>query len=410
MARGRSTPTVPIPDDIPDNVVEVAVAEEQTGNVERMPSCNLDSARDRLVLCREVASMLNSGGGTILIGVKKGGQPAGLRPEQATELEPDVVTKLINDHLTPDQVELAVTTTTGDDGVIVEISVPAIPDPPVVLARAGTYIDAADDEQSVFGAQSVFVRHNNRTVVAGREDYLRWRADAVDDVRRGLNERLAMVVAAPPEARIRVVTSEEVRDEPSYFLSRSTELFGLQNDQLLSNQDLLYLWLHRSTLQIDDAAAELLVQSALRRRATLYLWLSVLPIGPAEIRRFLERAVDMKDRDKSDAARAMLFVCALYLEPDDYVKLAAALEASSYAHMREAAETLPDIEQAKAQLKGERLIGSGQGQLVHEPDFELFRQVDELLERTGPGSRRVPSLGLELLCRKLERRNADLLE
>lgn len=380
------------------------------GNIERMPSCDLDDPNDRFVLCREVASMLNSGGGTIVVGVRKGGRTIGLSPDAVAALGADAINEVMNLHLDPDRVELAVATTERDDAIVVEIAVPPIADPPVVLGRPGTYTDASGDEQTVFAAHSVYARHNNRAVPATRRDQRRWTADAVETVRRGLNERLAMVIAAPPEARVRVVTNEEVRDEPSYFLSRSTELFTLQSEQLLSGPDLVYLWLHRDTLSIDAEAAELIVQSALRKRVTLYLWLSVLPVDAEDVRRYLWRSLEMKDRDKSDAARAMLFVCALYLEPDDYKQLAAALSESSYAHMREAAEALPEIEQAEAQLKGERLIGSGQEQLVHEPDLELYRQVDEVLGRGGSGSRRVPSLGLELLHRKLTRLNADRLD
>lgn len=378
----------------------------ESAHVERRRSCDLDDSHDRLVLVREVVALLNSGGGTIVIGVKKNGDVVGIPVRMAARLELRTIEEIVNGYIRPDQVELVVNVAeTENDHRLVEIGVRGVPDPPVVVAQAGTHTDSAGRQQEVFGAQSVFVRRNNRTELARREDHLRWRAEAIDNVRREIRERLTLVVDAPMEAKVRIVTKDEVRDEPSYFLSRSTELFRLQADQLLSSQDLVYLWLHRATLTFDDEASELVVQSALRKRATLYLWLTVLPLATDQIRRFLFRALTMKDRDKSDAARAMLLVSALYLEADDYVKLAAALAQSNYVHMREAVETLPDIEHARAQLKGERLIGRGQEQLVQEPDLGLFAQVDELLGRGGTPSRRVPSLGLELLCRKLDRRS-----
>lgn len=357
------------------------------------------------MLVREVAALLNSGGGTIVVGAKKNGEVVGITVGMAAKLERRTIEKIVNGYILPDQVELVVNVAeTENDRRVVEIGVRAVPDPPVVLAQAGTHTDDAGSQHEIFGPRSVFVRRHNRTELAGREDHLRWRAEAIDNVRREIRERLTLVVDAPMDAKVRIVTKDEVRDEPSYFLSRSTELFRLQADQLLSSQDLVYLWLHRATLTFDDEASELIVQSALRKRATLYLWLTVLPLATEQIRRFLFRALTMKDRDKSDAARAMLLVSALYLDVDDYLKLAAALAQSKYVHMREAVETLPGIEHARAQLKGERLIGRGQEQLVQEPDLGLFAQVDELLGRSGTPSRRVPSLGLELLCRKLERR------
>ena len=250
---------------------------------------------------------------------------------------------------------------------------------------------------------------NGRTQLARRPDFVRWRSEAVDEVRRQVYERLALVVEAPRCATVRILTNDEVHDPPSYFLSRSTDLFRLQPDRLLSSQDLVQLWLSRATLRFDDTASELVVQSALRKRATLYPWLAVLPLSDEQIRRFLFGAVTMKDRDKSDAARAMLLVCALYFDEGDYSALAAAVAQSSYAHMREAVEAMPDIGAARRQLENERAVGRGErAGAGDEPDHELLARIDDLVAAQGAGSRRLPALGLELLERKLSRRPARL--
>lgn len=378
--------------------------------IEQITKFDFDRDADRLNLVRQVAAMINSGGGRIVLGAARHGEATGLHPEKAALIERAVVAELVDRYLRPDRVELTVErSTTAGGGVVVELGIVGAAEPPVVLASAGTYLDRSDQEQTVFGAYTVYVRHNGRTQLARRPDFVRWRSEAVDEVRRQVYERLALVVEAPQGATVRILTNDEVHDPPSYFLSRSTDLFRLRSDRLLSGQDLVQLWLSRATLRLDDTASELVVQSALRKRATLYPWLAVLPLSDEQIRRFLFGAVTMKDRDKSDAARAMLLVCALYFDEGDYSALAAAVAQSSYAHMREAVEAMPDIDAARRQLGNERAVGRGErAGAGDEPDHELLARIDDLVAAQGAGSRRLPALGLELLERKLSRRPARL--
>lgn len=385
------------------------------GDSERIPAGGLDDPRRRLELIRHIVAMANSGGGTIVLGVRRDGDVVGL-PREADRFEAAELMELVATHVRPDRVELTVTSIEQPaDRSVVEISVLGHPEPPLVMARAGVYhrgggIGPEEGDGTaveVFAANQVVVRRNGRSEIARRSDYVGWRSEAIDDLRRELYERLALVVEAPRGATVRVVTEDEVRDEPTYFLTRSTELFRLQPEQLLSSRDLVYLWLHRRTLPITDDAAALLLHSALRKRATLYLWLAALPVSADRVRRLLFEAVGMSDRDKSDAARAVLLVCALYLDAEAYDALVAELRASTYAHMRRAADALPDIEGAQAQLEIERSIGRGQTELPSATDDALYDQVDHLLARGGTVPRRVSSFGLELLRRKLERGGAE---
>ena len=373
-----------------------------------MTTCDFGRDADRLKMVRLVAALMNSGGGRIVIGSAPDGKTAGLDTEKADLLGHEAVVGLVNDYLRPDRVELTVEPTTTTEGkVVVELGVAGAPEPPVVLATAGTYVDRGGKEQTVFGPHAVYVRNNGRTQIARRADFLRWRSDAVEGVRRQMTERLALVIDAPSDATVRVLAVDEIRDPPSYFLSRSTDLFRLQPDRLLTGQDLVQLWLSRSTLRFDDTASELVVQSALRKWATLYAWLAVLQLSNEQIRRFLFGAVTMKDRDKSDAARAMLLVCALYFDEADYTELVAAVAQSSYAHMREAAEAMPDIAAARSQLASERVVGHKAEGSGRQPDHELLARIDELVVAQGAGSRRLPALGLQLLERKLSRRRSQ---
>jgi hypothetical protein len=284
----------------------------------------------------------------------------------------------------------------------VEIAVPAVNEPPIVLSRAGEYADPGGSAVTVFPARSVYVRRNGRAELARREDYRRWRDEAVEQARDEIAQRLAMVVEAPPGSRIRIVTESEVLDEPRFLLSRSSDVFRQRPEHLLTGDALGYLWLHRDVLELDATARELIVQSALRRRATLYLWLGELRPRRNEVKDYLQRALSMKDRDKSDAARSILLVAAMFLDGDAYRELHRALAESSYAHMREAAEALPDPGAARAQLAVEGTSSVDGSPLQELPAARLVAVADELLDGSlVRASRRVPPIGLELLRRAM---------
>lgn len=374
-------------------------------DVQRIANFSPGRDADRLQIVRHVVAMANSGGGRVVLGSSGAlddDDAAGLEPVQTAALfEGDTLGDLIDDFVRPDRVEVGVDATTVASGrVVIELRVGGTAMPPLVLSKAGVYADTFDHEHTVFGAGTVLTRRNGRTVGAQREDYLAWRADAVAEVRRHLHERLALVIEAPPEAQIRVLTNDEVRDRASFFLSRAADLFQVQPDRLLSAQDLVYLWLHRDTLVLDDRTTELLFQSALRRRTTLYPWLAVLPITAEQARGWLFAALDMRDRDKSDGAKAILLVGALYFDASIYGQLSARLAASTYAHMREAVAALPDTASAVRQLENERLAPKDREQAAGLSATELLARIDAILAKQGSSSRRVPGLGLELLDRR----------
>ena len=371
-------------------------------DIERLARFNAQGEADRLKLVRHLVALANSGGGRVVLGSSPDGDEAGLDPEAAATIDVDSVTDLAGLFIRPDTLVITVERRPlSSEREVVEIGVAATPEPPLVMAKAGTYRDANDAEQTVFGAGSVYARHNSRTGVARRDHYRKWRRDAVEEVRRHLRERLDLVIDAPLEAHVRVLAGEEVHDQPSYFLSRAADLFRVKPDQLLSATDLVYLWLNRATLQLDDTSCELIVQSALRKRATLYPWLAVLNVTHDQLRRYLFGAVTMKDRDKSDAARSMLMVCARYFDEDDYTRLVSQLAESSYAHMRQAAEAMPDLASACRQLDHERMPSDERSTSGAD---NLLATIDDILSRQGASSRRVPALGLELIDRKEGRR------
>ncbi len=373
----------------------------ENSDLERKLTLDPDEPKDRLKLVREIVAMVNSGGGLIEIGVADDGTDVGVSRQLAAKFDPARLGDMVESYVSPDRVELTIEQRSlpGDE-LVIEIAVPRAPDPPLVLRQAGNYVDGKGRQSALFPAQSVYVRRNTKAEPANREDYRQWREEAVQRARNEILERLTMVVEAPPDARIRVIDEEEVKDEPNFFLSRSADVFSHRPERLLSGQDLAYLWIHRHSLDASDVANELIFQSALRKRATLFLWLAFLDPEADRVGRYLMRALDMRDRDKSDAARSILLVAALYLSDVEYERIRQAMAASSYAHMREQAEALPVKTDAQAVLDAQRRTTAAGQELAELTVDEIKDMAEELLRSSDVGlSRRVPPLGWEYLRR-----------
>lgn len=369
-------------------------------HVERRTTLDFDNPQTRLQLVRDITAMANSGGGRLIIGVKADGTEQGIRVDLADKLGAEQLADLVADHVAPDRVAVQVERRDVAEGaVVVEIQVAAAQVPPLVLSKPGVHQPAGGDPVEVFPADAVVVRRGSRVTPARRDDFRRWTQEAVSAARAQIQEQLLLVANAPVGARIRVIGEDEVRDEPSYFLSRSSDLFQRRPERLLDSGDLAYLWSHRETLDLTGPSGQLVVQSALRKRATLFLWLRWLKPDAVWLDRQLWRVFDVADRDKSDAARSMLQVAALFLDRDRYEALRLRLSDSRYAHMREAAEDWPTPSQAMAAIEGLR-----DSTLAETSEEELFTLSDGLLAEGGQQvSRRALPIGLELLLRQQDR-------
>ena len=286
--------------------------------------------------------------------------------------------------------------------MLVTIDVPQFESPLLVLGKDGNHGGGS----TAFRRYSVFVRHNTKAEPARRSDYLQWR----EDLRSRILQQFQMVIQAPETAHLRIIGDEEVRDEPNFLLSRAVDLFRQRPEKLLDGDDLLYLFQNRDAIDFSaDLVPELLIHSALRRRATLFFWLALSGIDATRVSRILHSALRMSDRDKSDMASAVPLVASLYLNASDYAELTGLMATSSYAHISQAAEKCPTITDARAAVEERRNAAIDQVLLADFGDDQLLGAAEALAEEQNSGriSRRMPNLGLEYLARRLAVPKAD---
>ena len=284
--------------------------------------------------------------------------------------------------------------------VVVEVTVPQHPEPPLVICR-----DGSDQSETLFKKGDVLVRNNTKVAAASRSDYAQWRRED----RERLLESFRTVLLNP-SATVRITDGTEALDPPSYLLSRAVALFRQRPDKLLDGKDLLYLFANRDYLDTGSPdRRRLLIHSSLRRQATLWFWLGLLDVDPSEVADVLFEALQMGDRDKSDMSKAIARVGCLFLTPGRYRDLISEMESSRYAHIRRAAEQFEDLTDAESSIDKQRRR-SIEGRPVSDfSDEELLTHAEREIEggRQGYISTRLPALGLEYLLRRMSRADRE---
>ncbi len=367
--------------------------------VEYKEALDPTDSEDRLTLVKEIVAFANASGGRIVVGVANTGVPMGVPASGVAGWDPAKIGDLLDRFIDPDHLEVSISTSTEqvpDGKMLVTIDVPQFESPPLVMNKDGNH---GGDASPTFRRYSVFVRHNTKAEPARRADYLEWR----EDLRNRILQQFQMVIQAPETAHLRIIGDEEVRDEPNFFLSRAVDLFRQRPEKLLDGDDLLYLFQKRAAIDFSaDLVPELLIHSALRRRATLFFWLALTGVGPSRVAQILHSALGMTDRDKSDMASAVPLVAALYLSPGEYAELIGMMASSSYAHIADAARSFPTIAEASAAVEQRRLGVIDKVPLAEFADDQLLDEARALAEEQNAGriSRRMPNLGLEYLARR----------
>lgn len=366
------------------------------------------SREDQLKLVKEIVAMANTAGGTIFLGVEDDGKRPGLPHDTVTHLDPARLGDLVGRFVSPDEVEFEVST---DEAAkpgrsIVAIKVDRFAHPPLVFTKPGTYEHSSGKQHEVFRQHSVVVRRQTRAEPATREDFRRWREEAIRQEREDWRARVRLIAELPPGATLIEAGPEALLDEPAGRLRRAVREYQRNAERLLTGRELLELFLVRDALAIGDDEFHLLVQSALRRRPTLWFWLAGRRLRRPMVARMLETAIEGSDRDKSDAGRAIVDVAALYLDTSGYEKVIAHLAASRYKHFKEAAELFPARDQARSALADQRLQELEGRPIGEWSAEELARFGEEMArdalgsERKAPLSRTMNRVGFEYLMRQ----------
>lgn len=341
------------------------------------------STKAKAQLVKEIVAMANAAGGRILVGVDPEGHVVGVDRSCVVRLDPsrvgDYVSSFVGDQ--PVLVEVRRQVHGDLERLVVCIEVAACAEPPIVMERDGTY--SVDGRQEMaFPAGAVIVRDSTSARPARRADYRRWIAAAH---RRGEQSAFDMMrqLADRPEG---TVVEFVVPKTPAARLRDAARAHAADPRKLLGSTELLTAAANTDELDLGDGDVdELVVQSALRKRTTLWWWVAELSPEPRWLADQLRNASEATDRDVSDAGLPILRVAALAC-PEAFDELRERLAASTkYAHFREAAEACPDAATTLEHLQ----LRATTSRVTRSECLDLVRDAQ------GAGSARGASVKLE---------------
>ncbi len=348
-----------------------------------------NNAKSLTKLVKSIVAMANSGGGEIIFG-RDETQTPGIHPTIADHLDSAKVADQVDRYIEQGLIHIRHDFDRLEDGNIIctIIVEPAVY--PVVMRRQGTWSGAAPDDKPLFLKGDIWVRHsskNERVSQANAKSF-------IDDAfKRGIDQVLSaaqIVREAGPDSAVGIQT------EPSVVIRSPSDLLNLAISKrernlphLLSGQELLWLFILRNSYKPTVRQLELIIESALRRPATLYWWLRDPRATPELIKKILFRIPEATDRDKSDAARSAVELAAIYLYKEDIEKLMPELAASRYAHFRSAAMEYRDRESVIQNLKNRVERSSHNGtKLENMPvdDLEILSEEIANAQASNPSS------------------------
>jgi len=339
-------------------------------------------------LIKDLVAMANSGGGKIIFG-RDETRMDGITEEIVKDLDSARLADKLAKFTAPAQIYIRHEQEKLDNGRYILTIIVEPSEYPVVMARDGNWPDI---KKAVFRKGDIWIRHSSKTERATYEDLREWIERAKQRERERILSRLKTVINAPEGAKVEIITpSGYPIDSPEYLLENAVSRRRRNLSHLLTREELLWVFITRSTLHLTEEMLKILVGSALRRPSTLYWWLLQAEEKPDIILEEASKVFDSSDRDKSDAAQSVVEVVALYADDQTIDAVIERLAKSRYKHLRDAAEGWKGREGQKRKLAQRIKRARYGGQML----YSLF--IPELED-----------LATELAIAQLKRKTAHL--
>ena len=341
-------------------------------------------AQARLKLVKILVAMANAGGGEVWYG-RTETEEVGVDEATAAALDSARIANLVESYVRPAPITLSHDKEALADGRFVVCLCVEPAEYPIVMSQPGTYAVSDKKQSSEFSIGDVWIRHSTKTERVRYEDLRDWIQHSREEERDRILKRITTLVNLPENAEIQVVTGSQVPiDTPKRLLEYAVKRRESDPSHLLTGWELLWLFSNRGLLEMSTEELALVIASALRRNMTLFWWIAQADRTPELIVKELMSCLSAADRDKSDAAKSIVELAAIYADEEQLAAILGQLRASRYMHFREAAEDWIDRAHQRSQL-GERIERARDGgrRLVEVEVGELEELASEAAIQAG---------------------------
>ena len=330
-------------------------------------------------IIKDVIAMANSGGGIILFGVDNSGK---VEPEFEAEcilkIDPADITNKIYKYTNYNFSDFEIKEVKKDGKVIVALTVGGKIDVPIVFVKEGAYQTTKGKPKTAFAKGTIYFRHGAKSEPATREDMHQWLHKVRQETRDDLLERFKLLATLPEGSNIQIVSATGGPvDTPARLLANAVLRRERDSNHLLASRELLWVFQQRHHLEINDESLSLLIGSGFRRSSTLYWWLQVVDRASKEkiVLSEVQKALRARDRDKSDAARIILEVSAIYAGDDFLQVVIRELSNSRYAHFRKVGKSFDSRAKVLESIMSRISSAKYEGAFLLELDVPVLERI-----------------------------------
>ncbi len=164
---------------------------------------DLNKAEDWCEIIKDIVAMANSGGGSILLGIKDDGAPSGWNPASVLAKDPAQVVDKIAKYTGEQFSDFEILPFQRDGYQMAQIRIAGVATP-LVFVQPGAYESAPRRQKTAFARGTVYFRHGAKSEPANSRDLREFVEREVERTRRSWLGNIRKVVKAPLGAHVNV--------------------------------------------------------------------------------------------------------------------------------------------------------------------------------------------------------------
>ena len=191
---------------------KVKNAKKESKFVEFKEKLEINQAQDWCEVIKDIVAIANSGGGWLLIGVKRDGSPSGWDVTPILNLDPaqitDKMAKYTDEQFADFEIQEA--EKRGQNIAAIQIQGVSIP---MIFTQPGTYDIGEGKQKTAFGKGTIYFRHGAKSEPGNSKDLKDCINREIEQVRKSWLGNIRKVVTAPSGYKVTVLPKEIVESE-----------------------------------------------------------------------------------------------------------------------------------------------------------------------------------------------------
>lgn len=186
---------------------KVKYAKRESKYIEFKEKFDISQAQDWCEIIKDIVAIANSGGGWMLIGVKRDGSPSGWDARPILSLDPALITDKIAKY-TEEQFadfDIQEVEKDGHNLAAIQIHVSSIP---MVFTQPGTYDIGGGKQKTAFAKGTIYFRHGAKSEPGNSKDLRDCINREIEQVRKSWLGNIRKVVTAPSGYKVNVLPPE----------------------------------------------------------------------------------------------------------------------------------------------------------------------------------------------------------